>query len=219
MIAWVHRYLSPTESLAEILFGLVMFLTFTLGPRVALAPVDLDELALVGAAIGCNIAWGLIDAAFYLLGGRFDRRHRQQALGRLTRIADDRAALDLIRENLDPDLAAMAPPAEREALYAAILRFSRRSAPVPSALSRGDLCAAFIVFLLVAWPSLPAALPFLFIADTDLALRVSNLLLIALLFLVGFRWAAFTGAHRWAAGGFVVLLGIVLVLLAIALGG
>lgn len=37
MIAWVHKYWSPAESLAEILFGLVMILTFTLGARLAFA--------------------------------------------------------------------------------------------------------------------------------------------------------------------------------------
>jgi hypothetical protein len=183
-----------------------MILIFTLGARLAMSPDDIDAAALVSAAIGCNIAWGFINAAFYLL----DRRNRQRALGRLARVADDGAALDLIRDNLDSNLAPMAPRAEREALYAAILRFTRQAAPVPEVLSRGDLCAALIVLLLVAGPSVPAAMPFLFIADTDLALRVSNLLLITFLFLVGFRWAA---------GGFVMLLGIILVLLAIALGG
>ena len=53
--------LSPDETLSEILFGLIMVLTFTLGAGVA-ASAEGEQAAhdLILGAIGCNIAWGLI---------------------------------------------------------------------------------------------------------------------------------------------------------------
>jgi hypothetical protein len=57
------------------------------------------------------------------------------------------------------------------------------------------------------------------IDDSRLALRASNLVLVALLFGVGYRWAKFTSVAPWVAGAGLMSLGIVLVAIAIALGG
>ena len=47
----------------------------------------------------------------------------------------------------------------------------------------------------------------------------SNFLLLALLFLVGQKWAAHTGTNRWVAGLVMLTIGLALVGLAILLGG
>jgi hypothetical protein len=62
-------------------------------------------------------------------------------------------------------------------------------------------------------------LPFAVLRDAQIAMRTSNAVLIGLLFYVGWRWAAYTGASRWRTGLFMALLGVVLVVVAIALGG
>ena len=76
-----------------------------------------------------------------------------------------------------------------------------------------------IVFGLVAGPSLPPALPVLFVEDPFLAIRFSNAILIFMLFLAGFLWARHTDVSPWWAGGLLALFSIVLVAIAIALGG
>ena len=54
-------YLKPSESLTEVAAGLIMVLTFTLGASVLSGGgADRARAALVGA-IGCNVAWGIID--------------------------------------------------------------------------------------------------------------------------------------------------------------
>lgn len=55
------------ESISEILFALIMLLTFTCSFSVAGAGRE-EVRELVIGALGCNLAWGLIDAAFYLMG-------------------------------------------------------------------------------------------------------------------------------------------------------
>jgi VIT1/CCC1 family predicted Fe2+/Mn2+ transporter len=82
-----------------------------------------------------------------------------------------------------------------------------------------DLRGTFAVFLLVVGAALPAALPFLLIVDPLLALRVSNPVLVALLFIVGFHWARYIGGNGWRTGLATVLFGLVLVGVAIASGG
>ena len=52
-----------------------------------------------------------------------------------------------------------------------------------------------------------------------IGLRVSNFLLVGLLFLVGYRWARFTDASPWRVAFGLTSIGLVLVAIAIALGG
>jgi VIT1/CCC1 family predicted Fe2+/Mn2+ transporter len=79
--------------------------------------------------------------------------------------------------------------------------------------------AGLAVFVLVAATAVPAALPFLLVDDPHLALRLSNGLLVALLFAVGYRWARFVDLNPWVAGLTLTALGVILVAVAIALGG
>ena len=82
-----------------------------------------------------------------------------------------------------------------------------------------NLYVLLAVFWLVFLTALPAVLPFLVLRDAQIAMRVSNALLVGLLSYVGWRWAAYTGASRWRTALFVALLGVALVAVAIALGG
>src|SRR5437773_11311167 len=61
-----RRALEPGERIAEVLFGLIMVLSFTGSLSVAEAGRDDVRLMLIGA-LGCNIAWGIIDGILYLM--------------------------------------------------------------------------------------------------------------------------------------------------------
>ncbi|MFL6598561.1 MAG: VIT family protein, partial [Chthoniobacterales bacterium] len=82
-----------------------------------------------------------------------------------------------------------------------------------------DVYGALACFLLVFVSCLPAALPFLFFSRPIFALRVSNFLLIVLLYLVGRKWAQYGGTDRRVAGTTMTIIGLVLVGVAILLGG
>ncbi len=61
-----RHVLDPVERVSEILFGLIMVLTFTGSLSVAEAGREEVRTMLVGA-IGCNLAWGIVDAVMYML--------------------------------------------------------------------------------------------------------------------------------------------------------
>ncbi len=61
------RVLEPIDRVSEVLFGLIMVLTFTGSLSVAEAGRD-DVRAMLVGALGCNLAWGIIDAILYLMG-------------------------------------------------------------------------------------------------------------------------------------------------------
>lgn len=213
-------YLEPEESLNEIIFGLVMMLSFTLAAGLATRSGEGGVGTLLLAAIGANVAWGIIDATLSLMGKLFDRRRQVRLLRALRAAPNEEAVLARIRNQLDSSLESVAQTADREQLYRSILEtLTRGTLPKLGGIKRDDWWAALAVFCLVAASIIPAVLPFLFIGDVWLALRVSNALLIGLLFFTGYHWARYIDVNPWLAGLGLMTLGLVLVAIAIALGG
>lgn len=214
-----QKQLEPGESLSEILFGLVMTLTFTLGAGMMVKEDPNAARDLLIATIGCNVAWGIIDGAFYVTGNLFERA-RMKRLGAAIRAADsDEAGAALVESELGDMIGVTIHSDERADLYLRMARHVRASQPRPIGLTRADFFGAIASFWLVFFASIPAALPFLFIDDAWIALRVSNAILIALLFLAGFRWARYTTLHPWLTGLTFTVAGVGLVSIAISLGG
>jgi hypothetical protein len=218
--AFVDKYLDPASSLGEVVFGLIMTLTFTLGAGILVQEEGADAAReLLIATIGCNVAWGIIDAALYVIGQIFERGRRRRLLHTIQRAASAQAALSHVASELDELLAPVTAEGERRALYERIAERVRASALPTNRVTRADLMGGLASFWLVFLASLPAALPFLLFQPAHLAMRISNLLLLAMLFLVGWRWAGYTILRPWVAGLSLLLAGVILVALAIALGG
>lgn len=218
-LALEHKYLEPGESLAEVLFGLIMSLTFTLGAGLIIraGPDAVRELLL--ATIGCNIAWGVIDGALYITGRLFERGRLRKVGDRVRAAPDEAAAVEVMTAELEELLGRLAHPDHRDDMVLKMTRHVRASEPQPVGFERADFKGALASFLLVFLASLPAALPFLFIDDATLALRTSNGILIGLLFIVGFRWARHTALSPWLTGLALMFGGLAMVAIAIALGG
>jgi hypothetical protein len=215
----VQKHLEPGESLAEVLFGLIMTLTFTLaaGLMVQEGPGAVRELLI--ATIGCNIAWGIIDGALYISGQIFERG-RMARIGAMVRdAATEEEAAVIVGRELEDLIGLTVPAADRADLHRRMALYVRASEPRPRGVTRADFYGAIASFWLVFFASIPAALPFLFIDDAWTALRVSNGILIALLFVTGYRWARHTTLRPWPAGLTLMVAGVTLVVIAIALGG
>lgn len=219
---WYRRFvehLDPGERLGELLFGLIMVLTFTLGAGIELAGDREATRELLIAALGCNAAWGIIDAALYLMG-RLSERGRIHRVVQQVRAAKRREqALALVARELDERIPAIVKPEIRAVLDADVLEKVLERPLEPNRIVAADAWAGLAVFWLVFLTALPAVLPFLVLRDAQIAMRASNAVLVGLLWYVGWRWAAYTGASPWRTALFMSLLGISLVVVAIALGG
>ena len=220
--SWYQRFverLDPADRLGELLFGLIMVLTFTLGAGIELQMDPEATRELLIAALGCNAAWGIIDAALYVMG-RVSERGRSHRIIKQVQAAKRREdALALVTRELDEQIPTIVRPQFRAALDAEVLEKMLATPLEPTRLGAADAWAALAVFWLVFLTALPAVLPFLVLSDARIAMRASNAMLIGLLFYVGWRWATYTGASAWRTGLFMALLGVALVAVAIALGG
>jgi uncharacterized membrane protein YqjE len=216
---FVQRYLDPASRLGEILFGLIMVLTATLTAGLTANSGKAGVRQLLHAAIGCNVAWGIIDAVMYVMNCLTVRSGKWRLLRAVQSAPDPEGALNIIRRELDPGFASMSGQAEREALYRSILQQVAHMRPRKIRVTRDDLYGALACFLLVFISCLPAAVPFLIFSQPVRALRVSNLLLIGMLFFVGHKWAQYAHTNRMVAGLAMVAIGLGLVGVAVLLGG
>jgi hypothetical protein len=217
--ALFHKYLDPGESLGEILFGLIMTLTFTLGAGILVQEGPEAARELLIATIGCNIAWGIIDGALYMSGQIFERSRLARIGLTIRRAASDEHGARIAADALANMIGPVASPDDLAAFSRRVAARLRSTAPASLGVSREDVYGALASFWLVFFSSIPAALPFLLIDDAWIALRVSNAILLGLLFFVGYRWAKYTTLRPWLAGLVLLAIGVALVLVAIRLGG
>ena len=210
------RLLNPIERVSEILFGLIMALSFTC----AISLVDATRLGLkemLLGAIGCNIAWGLVDAVMFLMNVLAQKGRDTAILNFVRESKAPQKALEFIEETLSTEVAAVITARSLEQIRLDIVA----SAPASkrAGLSKNDLKMALGIFLLVFISTFPVAIPFLFIHDVRLALRISNTVATILLFLGGWILARYGGYNKFRTGLYMALIGIILVVITISLGG
>jgi hypothetical protein len=210
------RVLEPYDRISEVLFGLIMVLTFTGSLSIAEAGREAIRTMLLGA-LGCNLAWGIIDGVLYLMGCLAEKGKGLLTLRAVRKATDPQKAQRLIAAALPPLVASILQPAELETM-----RQRLKDLPEPperARLGNKEWLGALGVFLLVFMSTFPVVIPFLFMKDAWLALRVSNAIAIAMLFLTGYAFGRATGRHPWVVGVSMVILGAALVGLTMALGG
>ena len=207
--------LDPVSRISEILFGLLMALTFTTTFNAATTGQE-PVRTMFFAALGCNLAWGFVDAMIYLVQTLTERGYRINLLRRVRSAAEPAQARRVIADSM-PLLAAHLTVADLEAL-----RVRLRQLPEPPAYARltaSDFLASLAVFLLVVLATFPVVIPFLIMADLALALRVSNGIAIGMMFFAGWALGRYAGFRPLWTGLSMLALGVTMVAVTIALGG
>lgn len=208
--------LEPIDRIAEVLFGLIMVLTFTGALSVAEAGrADVREM-LIGA-LGCNLAWGLIDGVFYLMASLADKGRDLATYLAVRRTPDPQEAERLIAGALPPLLASVMEPAELAALHQRLKKLP--DPPKLARLGKDDWLGGLGVLLLVFLSTFPVVVPFVVMHEIAPALRVSNAIAIAMLAALGAVFGRTTGRSPWLVGIGMVIFGALLVAITIALGG
>ena len=211
-----QRVLDPANRVSEVIFGLIMVLTFTGSLSIAEAGRDDIRTMLIGA-LGCNLAWGIIDAVLYLMG-RVAEKGRNLLVFQAVRGANDpQEAQRLVADALPPVVASILKPTELEAIQLRLKQLP--DPPLHARLKKDDWLGGIGVFSLVVLSTFPVVIPFILMQNAVAALRLSNAIAIAMLFVAGYAYGRFVGRRPWVLGIAMVLLGILLVGLTKALGG
>ena len=210
-----NRLLDPIERISETLFGLIMVLTAT----GTLSVITADRIAvrtMIIAALGCNLAWGIIDGGLYLMARLVDRARHLLTYRAARDATDPRIAEQAIADALPSFLAEHLPAGQLESLRQNLLQTPEPPAPH---LTKTDWLGALAVCVIVFLSTFPVVIPFLFIDEVRLALRLSNAVAIVMLFLCGYALGHRTGRRPLPMGLLMVAIGLALAGIAILLGG
>jgi hypothetical protein len=208
--------LDPLARISEVLFGLIMALTFTGSINVAESGNGEIRTLLYGA-LGCNLAWGIVDAVMHLMACLGERGAAWRTARAFLDAGDPRRAREVLASALPPSLAASL---DEQALESMRVAAARDLVPPPRPrLHADDWRGALGVFLLVSLSTLPVALPFAIGNDPTRALRASNAIALVMLFGLGHAFGRVAGLRPIPTGLAMVALGVVLVAITMALGG
>ena len=208
--------LNLVDRVSEMLFGLFMALTFTGAISVA-EPGDAQIRAMFIAALGCNLAWGLVDAFMYLVRTLTDRGRLLTLIRSVQSAPDPEAGHRLIEGSLSRVAAGLVSSAEIEAMRGRINALT--SLPALPKLNWRDLKAALAIFLIVVAATFPVVLPFALVDDVRTAKNLSRAIALAMLFIGGLSLGRHAGYGSWKVGLMMAGLGTAVVVAINALGG
>jgi len=208
--------LDPVYRSSEVIFGLLMAMSFI--GSISVATDGREEVrTLLVAALGCNLAWGLVDAVMHLVAMKTQKRRNRVLLEKLHGSKDAKAGRDLVADELSgpmvSSLGAEGLELIRQRLAAAPLALA------PTRLTGRDFGDAIIVFLLVVLSTFPLVVPFMLTDETARALLMSRLVAVAMLFISGATLARYSGGNTWLNGLTMAAVGALLMAAIMALGG
>jgi len=210
-----ERLLDPVDRVSEVLFGLIMAVTIVGSLSIASAG-HAEVRTVMWAALGCNLAWGLVDAVMYVVRTATERA-RLRALGKRVRGADAAEGRELLARAMPDHFAAVAGQDELEGMR-------RRFAAMPpddrALLGSRDFLEAAAIFALVVLATFPVVLPFIFMQDSVNAFRMSQVITLVMLFLAGSALGRHAGHPKpMRIGVAMAIFGAVLIAVVKALGG
>lgn len=225
--SFLGRLLDPIDRLSETVYTVLIALVFTLAYRIFMFGGETGpdfssgySLELFFAILGAAMAWGIIDGIMYALMEVFQRSERHRLLDQIQAAGADGEALEVIADELDFILEPITGEDQRQALYQDILDHLRVGQPQAVGLQREDLFGALGSVLVAVVAITPSLLPFLLLPhDTALAIRISNIISFVVLFAAGYSWGKHAGSSPWKTGLLLAFFGLLMVLIAIPLGG
>jgi hypothetical protein len=210
------RVLDPVSRISEIIFGVLMALSFT-GALNAATDGREEVRTMMLTALGCNLAWGIVDAVMYLMATMTERGRNLTLLSMVRGAPDKEMAHNAIAEALPGRLPEAIGPEGLEEMRRRLAAL--KDVPTRVRLHREDFVGAFGVFLLVVFSTFPVVLPFMSFSELALAMRVSNGIALVLLFIGGYQLGRYAGGIAWRTGLAMAAVGAVLVAIIMALGG
>lgn len=209
--------LQPIDRFSEIIFGLIMVLTFTCSLSASQSGQQ-EIRTMLWTAIGCNIAWGIVDALMFLMTRLVDKAAWYQSINSIKTAKNEEEIRRSVKNALPPILDDIITVQQIDELHVHIKKLP--DLPEHSPFTSKEFTNAGIIFLLVFTSTFPVIIPFLFLEQEPItAIRFSNGIAIALLFIAGYLLGRKIGYKPWLTGLLSTFIGFALVFITIALGG
>ena len=156
-------------------------------------------------------------AILFLMGVLAAKGESLAAWNAVRRTTDPAAGRQIVVDALPPVVGSVLTTGELDSVRERLLALP--NPPARAALDRSAWRGAAGVFILVVVTTFPVVVPFLVADNARVALRISNAIAVAMLFLTGYAFARLTGRQPWLVGALMVVIGVTLVGITMALGG
>jgi VIT1/CCC1 family predicted Fe2+/Mn2+ transporter len=218
MKEFISSYLTPSERLSQALYGLILVLTVISAIGITISKQQQSTSTLLFAALGTSVAWGIVYAVIYVLTGVHERNHHVRVVSRVKNNPKSEA-MRQIEDELEDSLIGVLDKEERDRIAEQVYLTMHDADPKRQRVSKDDVLGGIASFLISFIIVLPPVFPFVLNLPVDLAIRLSNLVAVAMLFVVGYVSGGFGGMNRirWALT--ITVIGVIIVLATILLGG
>ena len=195
LLRFIHEHLSTGSILAEAFYGIWMVVVVTSTIRAVEQPTGDTVRVMMGAALGVNIAWGIIDGITVMWANMVDRTKELDLVNSLRANKGDRALRERVGRALRGTIAGSLSEEERTRVVE-MLEAGQPMEEVRARSGREDYGAAIATALINFILIFPVTLPYiLFMHDLTLAMRTSQV--IALLLFAGLGYAYARNA-KWS---------------------
>jgi len=187
ILTFIHEHLSTGSILAEAFYGIWMVVVVTSTIRAVDQPTADTVRVMMGAALGVNIAWGIIDGLTVMWANMVDRTKELELVNSLRTDHGDRALRDRVDRALRGTIVGNLSMEQRTRVVE-MLEGGQPMEEVRVRSGREDYEAAVATALINFVLIFPVTLPYiLFMNDLTLAMRTSQV--IALLLFAGLGYA------------------------------
>ena len=227
LVKLLGDYLDPIDALSATFFSILFALLFTLSYGILLYNGIIDSSFSSGygtelffAILGVITIWGAIDGVMYALTEVFERGERHRLLQYVQTAVKEETAVSAIADELDFILEPITNEDQRYNLYHDILAHLRQAEPQAVGLQREDVVGGLTSVLVSVIVVLPSLIPLLLLPkNTALAIQISNVISIVVIFGTGYSWGKYTDTNPWKMGLILASVCLSLVLVAILIGG
>lgn len=204
------------------MFGLIMAMTVIGAARVALLSGDEEVTGrvIISAALGCNIAWGLVDAIMYVFTELFDRGKYLGLVAKIKNCKDEETAIPIINKEIDSIILDSLSDDERKRVCSDVFKSVSRIEPKAARVTRDDIMGAIVCFLFTFATAFITVVPF-YIRPWSLMIKMwlSRGISFAMLFGIGYVYGKYTNRSKIKTAIGMVVIGLVINIVILLLGG
>lgn len=217
-----QEYLSEGDRLAEVMCGVIMVLVMIGYLRLSLSGGGDIEMkkTLILVPLGCNAAWGMIDGMMYVLINLIKRGKIYRLSQSIKSKKDPEDAHISIEEDLSSTVVDSLKEEDKEKISDEILkRVDPTKIEKPEWITKKDLFVILFTFLLVVSTAIPLIIPFMIFDNLMLAIRVSFIIGLGMLFFIGYMWGKYASRNKIRSGIAMMIIGSMVVGITLILGG
>ena len=208
-----QEHLTEGDKQVEMLCGVIMVLVMIGYLKLSLVQEGFEfKKIMMLVPLGCTAAWGIIDGIMYVLLNLRERGKKSKLLSLIKSQKDENDVFTLIKnEFVSPLFDVLDKEIQIYIFREVVKRLTSAVIEKPKGISKNDLRIVATSFVLVVSAGIPLIIPFILLNDVSLAIQISHIIGLVMLFCIGYWWAKLASRHKIRSAIAITLLGAAIV--------